>query len=76
MKTKTSITLSREILALVDDYVGEEYNRSEFIEVALRTYLEMLKRKKRDQDDLEILNRLSDSLNKEAMDVLRYQMEL
>ena len=76
MKTKTSITLSKDILALVDEYVGEEHNRSAFIELALRTYVEMLKRKRRDQHDLEILNRLSDTLNREAADVLRYQMEL
>ena len=76
MKVKTSITLSKEILALIDEHVEGENNRSSFIELAVKTYLELLKRNKRDQQDLEIINRLSDKLNKEAMDVLRYQVEL
>jgi metal-responsive CopG/Arc/MetJ family transcriptional regulator len=76
MKVKTSVTLSQELLALIDQYVEGEKNRSSFIELAVRTYMELIKRNKRDQKDLEIINRLSDKLNREAMDVLRYQVEL
>ena len=76
MKVKTSVTLSQEILALIDQYVGGENNRSAFIELAVKTYLELSKRKKRDQNDLEIINRLSEKLNREAIDVLQYQTEL
>jgi len=76
MKAKTSVTLSKDLLALVDEYVKEDKSRSAFIELAIRTYMEILKRKSRDQHDLEIINRLSEKLNKEANDVLRYQMEL
>ena len=75
MKAKTSITLSKDLLALVDEYVKEDNSRSAFIELAIRTYMEILNRKNRDQHDLEILNRLSEKLNREANDVLRYQME-
>jgi metal-responsive CopG/Arc/MetJ family transcriptional regulator len=73
MKTKTSITLSRDILSLIDEYVQGENNRSAFIELAVRTYLEILKRGQRDQYDLSTINRLSEKLNKEAADVLKYQ---
>jgi metal-responsive CopG/Arc/MetJ family transcriptional regulator len=76
MKVKTSVTLSQELLALIDQYVEGEKNRSSFIELAVKTYMELIKRNKRDQKDLEIINRLSDKLNREAMDVLRYQVEL
>jgi metal-responsive CopG/Arc/MetJ family transcriptional regulator len=76
MKTKTSITLSRDILAQIDEYVQGEKNRSAFIELAVRTYMEIMKRKKRDQRDLTIINRLSDKLNQEASEVLKYQTEL
>lgn len=76
MKVKTSVTLSQEILALIDQYLEGENNRSSFIELAVRTYLELIKRNKRDQKDLETINRLSDKLNTEAMDVLRYQAGL
>ena len=76
MKVKTSVTLSREVLALIDQNVERESNRSSFIELAVRTYLELIKRNKRDQKDLEIINRISDKLKSEAIDVLRYQAEL
>ena len=76
MKAKTSVTLSKDLLALIDEYVTEKSSRSAFIELAIRTYMEILKRKNRDQHDLQIINRLSEKFNKEANDVLRYQMEL
>ena len=76
MKTKTSITLSKDILALINEYLPGDKNRSAFIELAVRTYLEIMKRKKRDQHDLTTINRLSEKLNKEATDVLKYQTEL
>jgi len=76
MKAKTSVTLSKDLLALVDEYVKGDNSRSAFIELAIRTYMEILKRKNRDQHDLEIINRLSKKFHKEANDVLRYQMEL
>jgi len=72
---KTSVTLSKDLLALVDEYVKEDNSRSAFIELAIRTYMGILKRKNRDHHDLEILNRLSEKLNREANDVLRYQGE-
>jgi len=75
MKVKTSITLSEETLSLLDRHVGGEASRSSFIELAVRTYLELLDRDERDQNDLDIINRLSDKLNEEASDVLRYQSE-
>jgi len=75
MKTKTSITLSTDILVLIDEYVQGEKNRSAFIELAVRTYLEIVKRRKRDQRDLTTINRLSEKLNREASDVLKYQAD-
>jgi hypothetical protein len=41
-----------------------------------RAYLQILQRRKRDQQDLRTINRLSEKLNKEAEDVLGYQREL
>jgi metal-responsive CopG/Arc/MetJ family transcriptional regulator len=76
MKVKTSVTLSKDIVALIDQHTEGENSRSAFIEVAVRAYLEILKRKKRDDLDLRTINRLSEKLNKEAEDVLGYQVEL
>jgi metal-responsive CopG/Arc/MetJ family transcriptional regulator len=76
MKVKTSVTLSKDLVTLIDRHAEGESNRSAFIEMAVRTYLQMLKRRKRDQDDLRTINRLSERLNREAKDVLGYQVEL
>ncbi len=75
MKVKTSISLSEEIVALIDEHSEGEKNRSAFIERAIRTYLEVIGRKRRDQEDLASINRLSEKLNREALDVLEYQLE-
>ena len=75
MKVKTSITLSQAILRRIDQQAKGENNRSAFIELAVKTYLEWVERSKRDQRDLEIINRLSEKLNREAADVLQYQTE-
>ncbi len=45
MKVKTSVTLSRDVIALIDRHAEGESNRSAFIELAVRTYLQILKRK-------------------------------
>jgi len=76
MKIKTSITLSEDILQSIDKILGDSRNRSAFIEAALRAYLTQRAKKSRDDKDLEILNKNSERLNKEAEDVLTYQVEL
>ncbi len=76
MKIKTSVTLSKEVVALIDRHAEGESNRSAFIELAVRTYLRLFDRQKRGRDDLLLLNRLSEKLNKEAEDVLGYQAEI
>ena len=73
MKVKTSITLSSEILHQLESFTSEG-TRSDFIEKALWRYIELLRRDERDKNDLEILNNGSSYLNKEAEDVLSYQV--
>jgi len=75
MKVKTSVTLSQDLVQLIDRHAEGENNRSAFIELAVRTYLEILDRSKRDRHDLQIINRLSKKLNQEAEEVLGYQVE-
>jgi metal-responsive CopG/Arc/MetJ family transcriptional regulator len=76
MKIKTSITLSEEVLREIDQISAESKSRSAFIEIAIRDYLKKRAKKNRDDRDLEILNRNSKRLNREAEDVLSYQVEL
>jgi metal-responsive CopG/Arc/MetJ family transcriptional regulator len=73
MKEKTSITLSREILAGIDRVAGSKRSRSAFIEAVLAQYLRQQARGQIEARDLELINKATDELNKEVEDVLRYQ---
>ncbi|MEK6682599.1 MAG: ribbon-helix-helix domain-containing protein [Nitrospirota bacterium] len=76
MKIKTSITLSDELIKDIDEVFGRAQNRSKFIENVLRDFIRKQAQKKRDLKDLDILNNKADALNKEAEDVLSYQVNL
>lgn len=60
----------------IDEEFGSKINKSQFIEEAVREYIEHRVHKKRDLADLEILNKKASKLNKEAADVLSYQVDL
>ncbi len=73
MKEKTSITLSKDVLADVDRLAGSRQSRSAFIERVLRGYLRQREKAAVQALDLERINRAADRLNSEAEDVLSYQ---
>ena len=73
MKQKTSITLSSDILARVDDLAGSNLSRSALIEQVLRNYFRERTRRKVQARDLERINAAADRLNSEAAEVLEYQ---
>jgi metal-responsive CopG/Arc/MetJ family transcriptional regulator len=75
MKEKTSVTLSRDVLAKIDRLAGRKYSRSALIERVLREYLTQRERAAMNARDLEILNREADRLNAEAEDALQYQAD-
>ena len=72
MKSKTSITLSEDVLEAVDRSAGSA-SRSAFIERVLRGYFRRQARAAVHAQDLERLNRDSERLNSEAEEVLAYQ---
>lgn len=74
MKVKTSITLSEDLLKAIDQQSDQFKNRSDFIETALRVFIAQMLRNKQNAKDLEIINKRADYLNKEAADVLEYQV--
>ncbi len=76
MKTKTSITLSDEVLKAIDMYMGTYKSRSEFLETAARQFIVQLAQTEAERRDLEIISRHADSLNSEAEDVLAFQAPL
>lgn len=73
MKEKTSITLSKDLLARVDRLAGSKQSRSAFIERVLRKYLQDRRRARIHARDLVLLNQAADRLNREAHEVLEYQ---
>ncbi len=73
MRSKTSITLSEEVLREIDRYAGRGGNRSKVIEDAVRFFLAQRAKTARDARDVEIMNRSADELNAEVNDALDYQ---
>jgi len=76
MKIKISITLSEELISKIDELSDRYGNRSLLIEQALRDFLAAEAKRKRDLQDIEILDQRADALNKEAEDVLSYQVDV
>ncbi len=72
MKVKMAIRLSADLLQAIDRAKGGQ-SRSSIIEVALLDFLAQRRCRRRDAQDLKILNENSDRLNSEAEDVLTYQ---
>ncbi len=70
MKTKTSVTLSEDLLKAIDETVGLHKNRSDFIETVLRAFIAQNIRTTQDRKDSEIIDRNADHLNEEVTDVL------
>jgi len=75
MKVKTSITLSGDLLKAIDQRMRHK-NRSEFIERAVRVFISQMVRNEQNAKDIEMINERADYLNKEALDVLAYQVKL
>jgi len=76
MKKKTSITISEELLQVIDKNSSGHKSRSDFIENAVWKYILLILRKEQNDKDLDIINKNADSLNEEAKDVLEYQVSI
>ena len=76
MKVKTSISLSQDLVRKIDALASRYGNRSLLIETAIREFLASQAKRTRDLKDLDILNSRADALNKEAEDVLSYQVDV
>ncbi len=58
----------------IDAHIGSYRSRSDFIETAARVFIAYLEKKEAELRDLEIINKHAETLNKEAGDVLGYQV--
>ena len=73
MKSKTSITLSEDILVSVKRVARKGESRSETIERLLRERLNDEAARRAREREIAQINRHADALNAEAADVLTYQ---
>jgi metal-responsive CopG/Arc/MetJ family transcriptional regulator len=75
MKSKTSITLSEDLLVSVKRVARKGESRSETIERLLRERLNDEAARRAREREVAQINRHADALNAEAADVLTYQGE-
>ncbi len=73
MKIKTSITISEQLLANIDELRQPDTNRSAFIEDAMWTVIHQMRRDAQTAKDIEIINRRADYLNEETEEALSFQ---
>ncbi len=76
MKTRISVTLSKEVLDTVARMTPKNGRRSKTIERLLQAGLAETTRSARESRDLEVINLNAERLNEEAEDVLAYQANL
>lgn len=76
MKSKTSITLSEDVLKGVRRASRKGESRSETIERLLRERLSDEAARRAYEREVAIINRHADELNKEMADVLKFQVDL
>jgi metal-responsive CopG/Arc/MetJ family transcriptional regulator len=76
MKVKTSLSLSPDLLAELDELAGPDVSRSSYIEQVLRDFVDGLRRAQREARDIELIKKHAAELNAEALDVLSYQADV
>lgn len=76
MKIRTTISLPEELVHAIDRRAQDFKTRSDFIEMAVRAFIAQLIRDEQNARDLAIINQRADQLNREAADVLAYQVPL
>ena len=76
MKSKTSITLSEDVLVSVKRVARKGESRSATIERLLRERLNEEAARRAREKEVALINRHADELNAEMADVLKYQVDL
>jgi len=74
MKTKTSLTLSEDLVETLDRLAGEGVSRSAFVEEILRDFLNRRAQAKRHARAVAAINRHAVQLNAEMGDALSFQV--
>ena len=73
MKSKTSLTLSEDLLKSLDRMAGPKVSRSAFIESILRDFVEQRAQRRRLAREVAAINQHAAKLNAEMSDALAFQ---
>jgi metal-responsive CopG/Arc/MetJ family transcriptional regulator len=73
MKTKTSLTLSGDLIARIDKLAGSKVSRSSYIEQILRDFVDGHAQARKDAREVAAINRHAAQLNAEMSDALSFQ---
>jgi metal-responsive CopG/Arc/MetJ family transcriptional regulator len=73
MKSKTSLTLSEDLVASIDKLAGRKVSRSAYIEQILREFVNRRAQARKDAREVAAINRHAAQLNAEMSDALTYQ---
>jgi metal-responsive CopG/Arc/MetJ family transcriptional regulator len=73
MKTKTSLTLSEDLVASIDKLAGPKVSRSAYIEQILREFVDRRAQSRKDAREVAAINRHAAQLNVEMSDALSFQ---
>jgi len=74
MKSKTSLTLSEDLVAIIDRLAGPKVSRSAYIEQILREYVDRRAQARKDAREIAAINRHASQLNVEMSDALSFQV--
>ena len=74
MKSKTSLTLSEDLVASIDKLAGPKVSRSAYIEQILREFVDRRAHARRSARDVAAINRHVATLNSEMNDALSFQV--
>ena len=73
MKSKTSLTLSEDLLETIDKLAGQKISRSAYIEQILREFIDRRAQARKDAREIAAINRHAAQLNAEMSDALSFQ---
>jgi metal-responsive CopG/Arc/MetJ family transcriptional regulator len=74
MKSKTSLTLSEDLVASIDKLAGPKASRSAYIEQILREFVDRRVRARKGAREVAAINRHATELNSEMNDALSFQV--
>jgi metal-responsive CopG/Arc/MetJ family transcriptional regulator len=74
MKSKTSLTLSEDLLASIDRLAGSKVSRSAYIEHILREFVDRRAQARKGARAVAAINRHAVQLNSEMSDALSFQV--